>query len=129
MFHSIKSVEDINNFIEKTNSLHDGYVVGVKYTNNGISKIEGGHYLEPDKSRLVLQVLVTSIWDAVVEIEFENLFAWQIKDCQFCDILDTSVFFNEENQIVWMDDVYTTVDDMKKASYVIAGSMKWRIAE
>ena len=29
MLHSIKSPNDIKDFIDKTNSLHDGYVVGV----------------------------------------------------------------------------------------------------
>ena len=129
MFHFIKSIEDINNFIDKTNSLHDGYIVGVHYANDGISKTEGGHYLEPDKTKLILQILITSIWDTVVEIEFEDLFEWQIEARQFCDITDTSVFFNEKNRIVWMDGVYTNAEEMKKGSYVIAGSMKWRIAE
>ena len=123
MLHSIKSTKDINNFLEETNSLHDGYVVKISYNNDGISKIEGGHYFEPSKTKLVLQILVTSIWDAVVEIEFENLLEWQIKD-NHSDILDVSVFFNEENLIVWMDDIYTSAEDMKKGSYVIAESME-----
>ena len=128
MLHSIKSIKDINNFLEETNSLHDGYVVEVRYNNDGISKIEGGHYFEPSKTKLVLQILVTSICDAVVEIEFENLLEWQIKD-DHADILGVSVFVNEENLIVWMDDIYTSAEDMKKGSYVIAESMKWRITK
>ena len=126
MLHSINNTNDINEFLDKTNSLHDGYVIGVKYINNGISKIDGGHYFEPSKTKLVLQILVTSIWDAVVEIEFENLLEWQIKDNQ-SDIFDVSVFFNENNLIVWMDDIYISAEEMKKGSYVIAESMKWRI--
>ena len=128
MLYSIKNINDINNFLDKTNSLHDGYVVEVKYINNGISRIEGGHRFEPAKTKLVLQILVTSIWDAVVEIEFENLLEWQIKDNQ-SDIFDVSVFFNEDNLIVWMDDIYTSADEMKKGSYVIAESMGWRIVK
>ena len=128
MLRSIKNIKDINIFLEETNSLHDGYVVKVRYNNDGISKIEGGHYFEPSKTNLVLQILVTSIWDAVVEIEFENLLEWQIKDNQ-SDIFDVSVFFNENNLIVWMDDIYTSAEDMKKGSYVIAESMKWRITK
>ena len=95
---------------------------------NGISKIKGGHYFEPAKTKVVFQILVTSICDAVVEIEFENLLEWQIKDNQ-SDIFDVSVFFNENNLIVWMDDIYTSAEDMKKGSYVIAESMKWRITK
>ena len=71
---------------------------------------------------------MTSIWDAVVEIEFENLLEWQIKDNQ-SDIFDVSVFFSENNLIVWMDDIYTSAEDMKNGSYVIAESMKWRITK
>ena len=128
MFHSIKSIKDINHFLDKTNSLHDGYIVGVTYTNNGISKIEGGHYFEPGKTRLILQILVTSIWDTVVEIEFDNLLEWQIKDRHW-DIIGVSVFFNNKNLIVWMDDIYTDEEEMKKGSYVIAESMKWQITK
>ena len=39
MLHSINNTNDINEFLDKTNSLHDGYIVEVKYNNNGISKI------------------------------------------------------------------------------------------
>lgn len=129
MLNLVKSIEDINNFLDKTNSLHDGYVVGVKYINSGISKTERGHFFEPEKTKLVLQILLTSIWDAVVEIEFDGLFEWQIKDNQFSDIINTSVFFSSENRIVWMNDIYTGTEAMKKGSYVIAESMKWRIIE
>ena len=126
MLHSIKCIKDINEFLDKTNSLHDGYVIGVEYVNNGISQIEGGHYFEPSKTKLILQILVTSIRDAVAEIEFENLVEWQIKGNQ-SGIFGVSVFFNEDNLIVWTDDIYTSAENMKKRSYVIAESMKWRI--
>lgn len=128
MLHSIKNANDIKDFLVQTNSLHDGYVLQVKYHNDGISKTESGHYFEPAKTTLVLQILVTSIWDAVVEIEFENLLEWQIKYNQ-SGIFDVSVFFSEDNLIVWMDDIYTNAEDMKKGSYVIAESMKWRITK
>jgi len=129
VFHVIKSIEDIHNFIDKTNALHDGYVVGVQYTNNGVSKTESGHYLEPDKTKLTLRILVTSIRDAVVEIEFEDLLEWQIKNRPFYDITNTSVYFNEKGRLVWMDDIDTNTKEMKQCSYVIAGSMKWRMTE
>lgn len=72
--------------------------------------------------------MVTSICDTIVEIEFENLLEWQIKDNQF-QITDTSIIFNKQNCIVWADDVYLNMDELKKGSYVIAKSMKWRIIE
>ena len=128
MLRSIKSREDINFFIDKTNSLHDGYIIGVNYTNNGITKIYGGHFFEPEKTKLVLRILVTSMWDAVVEIEFDGIIEWQIKSDQF-EITDTSLFINNENQIVWADDIFLKAEDIDDSSYVIAESMKWRIIE
>ena len=128
MFNEIKSTKDIQFFLEKTNSLHDGYIINVQYTNNGISRNENGYYFNPEQTKLVLQILVTSIWDAVVEIEFENLLEWQIKDNQW-DMTDTSVIFDEQNWIVWSDDVFINMEEAKKGSYAIAQSMKWRIIE
>ena len=128
MYNSIKSKEDIRCFLEKTNELHDGYIIGVRYDNNGISKIENGHYFEPHKTKLVLKILVTSIWDAVVELEFESLLEWQIKDSRL-DMLTTTVMFYSDNLILWSDDVYINMEETKKDSYVIAGSMKWRFAK
>ena len=128
MFNEIKTSEDIRTFLEKTNSLHDGHIVDVRYTHQGISKIEGGHYFEPDKTKLVLRILVTSIWDAVVEIEFESLWEWQIKDKPL-GLTDTSVAFDEHHRVVWSDDVSVNPKEAKKGSYVVASSMKWRIKE
>lgn len=124
MFNKIQSSKDIQFFLEKTNYLHDGYLVDVRYSHNGISKIENGHYFEPDKTKLALTILVTSIWDAVVELEFESLAEWQIKESQR-DITNTAVVFDDNNQIVWSVDM----DETKNGSYVIASSMKWRIVE
>ncbi len=128
MYNSIKSIEDIRNFLDKTNSLHDGYIVGVQYINNGISKVEHGHSFNPEQAKLVLQILVTSIWDTIVEIEFENLFEWQIKDNQW-GITDTTVMFDDRHWIVWSDGVYVNMDELKEGAYAIAKSMKWRIVE
>ena len=128
MFNEIKTNKDIQDFLEKTNYLHDGYLIDVRYTHTGISKIENGHHLEPDKTKLILKVLVTSIGDTVVEIEFESLFEWQIKGDQG-DMFHTSVTFDELNCIVWSDDAYINIDEVRKGSYAIASSMKWRIVE
>lgn len=128
MFNEIKTNKDIQDFLEKTNYLHDGYLIDVRYTHTGISKIENGHHFEPDKTKLILKVLVTSIGDTVVEIEFESLFEWQIKGDQG-DMFHTSVTFDERNCIVWSNDAYINIDELKKGSYAIASSMKWRIVE
>ena len=128
MFNEIRTSDDIGVFLEKTNSLHDGYIISVNYTNCGILPIEHGYTFNPEQTKLVLRILVTSIWDAIVEIVFENLLEWQIHDNQW-DITDTSVIFNEQNWIIWSDDIFVNMETTKKGSYVIAQSMKWRIVE
>ena len=95
--------------------MHDGYIIGVQYTNDAITNTdENGYFVNPDATKLVLRILVTSIWDTIVEIEFEALREWQIKDNQW-DMQDISVFFDEQNSIIWSDDVYTNMDELKKA--------------
>ena len=126
MFNIIKTKKDVENFLDKTNALHDGYIIGVQYTNGGITKLEYGHHFNPEQTKLIIQVLVTSIFDTIVEIEFENLLEWQIRDNQW-DITDSSIIFDENGLIIWMDDVYTTAEEIKKGSYVIAKTMQWRI--
>ena len=126
MFNIIKTKKDVENFLNKTNALHDGHIIGVQYTNGGITKLEYGHHFNPEQTKLIIQVLVTSIFDAIVEIEFENLLEWQIRDNQW-DITDSSIIFDENGSIIWLDDVYTTAEEMKKGSYVIAKTMQWRI--
>ncbi len=126
MYHLINSTEDIDYFLQKTNWLHDGYIIHVSYFHNGITKLEYGHYFEPEKTKLTVQILVTSIWDAVVEIEFNCLKEWQISDHQW-DIGDTTVFFDENHRVVWSDQTSANTENMKKGSYAIAESMKWRI--
>ena len=128
MFNEIKSNDDIQLFLEKTNSLHDGYIIGVNYNNCGITPTGDGYTFNPEQTKLVLQILVTSICDVVVEIVFENLLEWQVKDNQG-DITDTSVIFNEQNWIIWSDDFFVDMETTKKGTYVIAESMKWRIIE
>ena len=131
MFNEIKSSKDIKNFLAKTNWLHDGYILGVQYTNKGITQIDNGHRFDPEQTKLVLQILVTSIWDTVIEIEFEHLLEWQIKDNQW-DITDTSVVFQKVQGgkwFIWSDDAFTNMDDLKDHSYAVAKSMKWRVVE
>ena len=129
-FYSIKSNEDIQFFLEKTNSLHDGYIIGVQYTNDAVTNVDKNGYFTPEATKLVIQILVTSIWNTVVEIEFENLLEWQLlNDTCFSVILDTSVSFNDKGYIIWADDVWEKRDDLEGCSYAIAKSMKWRIVK
>ena len=93
MFTEIRTNQDIQDFLEKCNCLHDGYIIDVYYINQGISKIENGHYFEPDKTKLILQILVTSICDTIIEIEFENLLEvdkWE----NYHDYLDNTTVMN-----------------------------------
>ena len=131
MFKEIKTEKDIQDFIDKTNSLHDGYIIGVQYTNDVHTNIDkNGDFTNPDATKLILRILVTSIWDTVVEIEFESLWKWQVlNDTYFDVILDTSVSFNDKGYIVWADDVWTDQNDLDDCSFAIAKSMKWRIVE
>lgn len=128
MYKSISSNEDVQYFLEKTNSLHDGYIIEVHYENNGISTIKSGDDFSPKQTKLVIRILVSSIWNTIVELEFENIKEWQIKDKQW-DMTDTSVIFDDSNWIIWSDDVYINMEEIKKGSYVIARSMRWRIIE
>ena len=127
-FSYIKTKKDIKDFLDKTNSLHDGHIISVQYTNMGITKVYGGYHISPELTKLTLKILVTSIWDAVVEIEFENLSEWQIKD-NYSDIIETSIAFNDEGFIIWSDDIYEDPNDMKRTSYAVAESLRWRIVE
>ena len=132
MYQEIKTQKDIQNFLEKTNQLHDGYVISVKYNNNGIKKTELGHSISPWKTTLSLQVLVTSLYDTIVELEFECLYEWQFKEEYFnsaCGIFEVSLSFDSQGHIIWADDVWQNTTDMKTCSYVIAESVKWRIVE
>ena len=131
MFNEIKTEKDIQYFLEKTNSLHDGYIVGVQYTNDILTNVdENGYFTNPDATKLIIRILVTSIFDTLVEIEFENLWEWQVlNDTYHYVILDTSVSFNEKGYIIWADDALIQPEDIEGSSYAIAKSMKWRIVE
>lgn len=128
MYHEIKTIKDIQFFLDRSNSLHDGYIINVQYANNGISIDGDTYYFNPEQTKLTLKILVTSICDTIIEIEFENLKEWQIKDNQW-DMTDTSVIFDKDDWILWSDDVYVDADELKKGSYVIAKTMKWRVVE
>ena len=131
MFNEIKTEKDIQYFLEKTNSLHDGYIVGVQYTNDILTNVdENGYFTNPDATKLIIRILVTSIFDTLVEIEFENLWKWQVlNDTYHYVILDTSVSFNGKGYIIWADDALIEPEDIEGSSYAIAKSMKWRIVE
>ena len=123
-YHTINSQSDIDLFLDRTNSLHDAYLIGVDYAHNGIS---GGNpcYFDVDKAELRLRWLVTSIYDKTVELVFTAPLEWQLKDCVF-DIINTAVSITESGLVIWADDFSTAPEYREQGSYVIAKSMKWR---
>ena len=123
-YHTIHSQSDIDLFLDRTNSLHDAYLIGVDYVHNGIS---GGNpcYFDVDKAELHLRWLVTSIYDKTVELVFATPLEWQLKDQGF-DIINTAVSITESGLVIWADDFSTAPEYREQGSYVIAKSMKWR---
>lgn len=118
----------MNTFIEKTNALHDGYVIGVEYRNNGIKITQTGMAYEfnYELTRLKIRVLITSICDVVLDMVFENILKWKVTDGQ-CDILEAAVCFDDKGFIVWSDDEIDLDKLDRNDSYVIAKKMKWRL--
>ena len=120
-YHPILSQSDISHFLDRTNGLHDAFLTGVQYAHDGIS---GGNpcFIDPDRAELRLRYLVTSIYDAAVELVFTAPHEWQLRDTGF-DVTDTSVSFDEKGRVIWTDD---SDPDLQDGSYVIAQAMKWR---
>ena len=130
----ILTPEDAKAFIQAVNSLHDGEMTDIRYCFNGITKLpEGGHMYEPDETELKITVLVTSIWDSVVELVFEALDDWQLGSCSRSnigtDIYGILVDFDDKGFVVWTTGHSTDMAVMREADFVIARRMKWRFVE
>lgn len=123
-FHQVKSKSDAECFLEQTNALHDGYVIRVRYEHRGHTP-GNPHYIDPSFTELSVRIMVTSIRDAVVELVFQNVSEWQIKDSQQ-DIIEASVSFTSDGNIIWTDDTPASPEALSEGSYVIAKKMKWR---
>lgn len=124
-YYSIKSFADLDTFKEKTNALHDGYIIAVEYRNNGI-KISGDVYeFNPELEHLIIRVLITSIQNAVLEMVFESVLEWKITKTQ-SDIVEVAVCFNDNGFLVLTDDATNLENFIDNDSYVIAKKMKWR---
>lgn len=122
----ILTPEDANHFIKSVNDLHDGEITAVDYRFNGITKLpEGGHSYDPDMTELRITVLVTSIWDSVVELVFEALDGWQLKS-DLMGIYGMLVEFNDQGEIIWTTAPSTEMPYMQQSSYVVSRRMKWR---
>lgn len=126
-FQTIQTSKDIEFFLDQTNELHDGDLIGVQYIHNGHT---GGnpHYVNPKLSELRMRYMVTSIDDAIVELVFSSLVEWQVKDNSF-EITDTAVSIDENGFVIWTDDCSTAAEVRKNGSYVIAEKMQWRFVD
>ncbi len=125
----ILTPEDAKAFIQAVNDLHDGEITAMDYRFTGITKLpEGGHMYAPDMTELHITVLVTSIWDSVVELVFEELDDWQLKSNQM-GIYGTLVEFSDQGRVIWTTAHSTDMTYMQESNYVISRRMKWRFIE
>lgn len=123
-FIPIKTAEDVDIFLKETNFCHDGYIISAEYGNDGITPFgENGHSFDFERTKVSVRILVTSLWDSVVELQFEGIIDWQIKGVQ-SEIFHTAVAL--DGFVTWTEDLCGDPEDYKRGSYVIAKSMKWR---
>ena len=126
----ILTPEDAKSFVEAVNSLHDGEITDIHYQFNGITKLpEGGHMYAPDMTEMRITVLVTSIWDSVVELVFEALDDWQLGGHSGSCIYDILVDFSDRGFVIWTTGCSTVMAVMQEADFVISRRMKWRFVE
>ena len=134
VYTPILTPEDAKAFIQAVNSLHDGEITAIHYQFNGITKLpEGGHMYAPDMTEMRITVLVTSIWDSVVELVFESLDDWQLGSCSRSnigtDIYGILVDFDDNGFVIWTTGCSTDMAVMREADFVISRRMKWRFVE
>ena len=120
-YHPINSQTDIDLFLDRTNCLHDAYLIGVDYAHHGHT-CGNPHYIDPDKAELRLRWLVTSIYDKTVELVFTAPLEWQLKEWGY----DITVSLTDKGFVIWADLDSTAPEFREQGSYVIAQSMKWR---
>ena len=60
MFNEIRSVDDIKFFLDKTNMLHDGYILDAKYEFHGIEKIENKVWFCSGQDKVTLKIVVNN---------------------------------------------------------------------
>ena len=130
VYTPILTPEDAKAFIEAVNHLHDGEITAINYRFDGITKLpEGGHMYAPDMTELRITVLVTSIWDSVVELVFEALDDWQLGGHSGSCIYDILVDFNDRGLVIWTTGCSTDMETMREEDFVICSRMKWRFIE
>ena len=121
----ISDEKDAAAFLAEVNGLHDGYVVSVDYQNHGYTW-GNPMYFDPEKTKLVLRVMVTSIHDTLIEMVFEGIKDLQIKNVH-CELPDSSISFTKDGYVTWCGDRSTEPDALCGSNYVVSKLMKWRI--
>ncbi len=124
-YRIISDEKEAEVFLSEANGLHDGYIVSVDYQHQGYT---WGNplYIDPEKTKLVLRVMVTSICDALIEIVFESIKDFQMKDADY-GLLDSSISFSKDGYVTWCGDLSTEPDALRNSNFVISKVMKWRI--
>ena len=123
-YRKILNEKDALSFISETNGLHDGYIISLSYRHDGYTW-GNPMYVDSNKSVLELRVMVTSIWNTLVELVFEGIQQFQIRE-NTNEIPDSSIAFTQEGFVIWCGDNSTEADAMQDSNYVIAKKMKWR---
>ena len=126
-YMQISGEEDIRLFLERTNHLHDGYVISTSYKNDGIEMDDVGYDFYFDRSHLTLQILVTSLQDTIVELVFDGVYEWKLYGGGV-EILDSYITFDANGAIVWSDEEYNGLEYIGDLR-VVASKMRWRIIE
>ena len=124
-YYEIRNEQDVSAFLTKVNGLHDGYIISANYQHLGYT---WGNpcFIDPHKSQLILNVMVTSINDTLVELCFEGIKDLQIKAINY-ELLDSFISFSEDGFVTWCGDSSTELDNLNNSNYVMAEIMKWRI--
>ena len=124
-YQEIQTARDASVFNRESNGLHDGYIISLDYAHDGY---EWGNplYIDPRKARLALRIMVTSIHNTLVEILFDGVREFQIKE-NSREIVDSSVTLSKDGLVTWCADNSTDPEILCNANYVMAEKMKWKI--
>ena len=121
----INSRDDAALFLQKTNGLHDGYIVGFEYSNDGIEAGDGWTSVNLEKSELRIRVLITSLEEKpTVELIFSGILDWKIKSG--VSVVFGSTIGFDEGAVIWADAHSLEREVLRESSFVKAADMRWR---
>ena len=124
-YNYIKNKDGAELFLQKTNGLHDGYIVGFEYVNNGIEARNGGISVCSEKSELTLRILITSLEEnPTVEIVFKGISGLQIRNGTSY-VFGSTIGF-DEGAVIWTDAHSCEREVIRENSFVKASAMYWR---